>query len=90
MRDDDDRRAELAAQAGHDFEHLRLNRHVERRGGLVGDQELGVAGHGHGDHDALSHTTGELVRVVVDAALRLGDTDHLQQLDGARGGGLAC
>ena len=90
VRDDDDGRAELAAQAGHDFQHLRLNRHVERRRRLVGEQQLRVAGHGHGDHHALSHTTGELVRVVVDAALGLGDADHLEQLDGARDGGVAC
>ena len=65
-------------------EDLRLDGHVERGGRLVGDQQLGVAGEGHGDHHALAHTAGELVRVVVDALLGGRDADQLQQLDGAR------
>ena len=41
--------------------------------GLVGDQEVRVAGQRHGDHHALAHAAGELVRVVVDAALGIGN-----------------
>src|SRR5688500_14876294 len=85
--DDDDGGAELLAQAGHYLEDLGLNRDVEGGGRLVGDEELGVAGHRHGDHDALAHTTGELVGEVTDAALCLGDTDHLEELHGAGEGG---
>mgnify|MGYP003694400329 CR=1 FL=1 len=49
-------------------EDLRLDRDVERRGRLVGDQELGPAGERHGDHHALAHAAGKIVRIVVDAA----------------------
>ena len=41
--DHDDRRAELLLQVAHQVEDLRLHRHVERGGRLVGDQQLGVA-----------------------------------------------
>ena len=48
-------------EQGHD---LGLHRHVEGGGGLVGDEHSRVEGDRHGDHDALTHTAGELVRVV--------------------------
>jgi hypothetical protein len=35
------------------FEDLALDGHVQRRGRLVGDQQLGLAGQRHGDHHAL-------------------------------------
>ncbi len=75
-----DRGAELAAQAGHDFEDLRLDGDVERGGWLVGEEELRVAGKRHGDHHALAHAAGELVRVVVEAVAGFRDADHLEQL----------
>ena len=62
---------------------LRLDGDVEGGGGLVGEQQLGIARQGDGDHHALAHAAGELVRVVLDAPGRLGDADRLQQLDGA-------
>jgi hypothetical protein len=37
-------------------------------GRLVGDQKLGVGGEHHGDHDALAHAAGELVRVGAEYA----------------------
>ena len=49
-------------QLAEQVEDLRLDGDVERRGRLVGDQELGIAGERHGDHDALAHAAGELVR----------------------------
>ncbi len=60
---------------------LGLDRDVERRGGLVGDQELRVVDQRHRDHRPLAHPAGELVRVLVHAALRIGDPDQPQQLD---------
>ena len=60
-------------QVAHQVEDLRLDGHVERGGGLVGDQQLGVAGQRHRDHRALPHAAGELVRVVVDPLGRLRD-----------------
>ena len=65
-------------------EDLRLNRDVERGGGLVGDQELGLAGEGDGDHHALAHAARELVGVGVDALASGRDAHPPEQLDGAR------
>ena len=45
-------------------QHLRLHGDVEGGRRLVGDDELRPAGHRHGDHRALAHAAGELVRVL--------------------------
>jgi hypothetical protein len=62
------------------MEDLGLDRHVERRGGLVGDQHRRVAGERQGDHHALPHPAGELERVVVHALPRPRDPHPLEQL----------
>ena len=54
---------------------------VERRGRLVADEEARAHGHGHGDHHPLLEAAGELVRVGVDAHLRVRDADHAEHLD---------
>ena len=43
---------------------------------------------GSSDHHPLAHAAGELVRILVDAALGGGNADLLQQLDGALAGAL--
>src|SRR5262249_47310622 len=63
-------------------EDLRLYRHVQRSGRLVGDQQFRVVDQGHRDHRALAHTARELVRIVVDPALRLRDADPTEQFNG--------
>ena len=79
-----------SCRLGQQLEDLRLDRHVERRRRLVGDQELGLAGDGHGDHHPLAHAARELVREGVEALFRRRDADHVHQLDRARpAGGLA-
>ena len=47
---------------------------------------LGSLDERHRDHRALAHAAGELVRVGVDAARRVGDPDQPQQLDRALAG----
>jgi hypothetical protein len=59
-------------------ENLGLHRHVERRGRLVGDQQLGIIRQRHGDHDAR-----KLVRIIVDAAFGIGNTDFIEEPDRA-------
>ena len=54
-------------QLAHQVEDLRLDGHIQRGGGLVGDQDLWIARQRHGDHDALAHAAGELVRIGVHA-----------------------
>ena len=84
VRDHDDRAPELFLEALHQVQDLRLSRHVERCRRLVRDQEVRVVDQRHRDHHALAHPARELVRIVVDPPLRLGDPDGLEQLEGAR------
>ena len=64
-------------------QHLRLHGDVEGGRRLVGDDELRAPGHRHGDHRALAHAAGELVRILPGAPGRVGDVDLAQELDGA-------
>jgi hypothetical protein len=64
-----------------DLEDLRLDRHVERGGRLVGDQHLGLVGDRHRDHGALPHPARVLVGVAVEAVLGVGHAHELEQLD---------
>ena len=84
MGDEHDRHAEAALQVGQQLEDLRLDGHVERRGGLVGDQDFRAVGQRHGDHDALALAAGELVRIGIEPLLRTRNAHERQQLQGAR------
>ena len=84
--DQDDRGAARGLQLAHQIEDLRLQGDVERGGRLVRDQEPGIAGQRHRDHDALAHAARQLVRIFVDAPLRRGDVHPAQQFDGAFAG----
>src|SRR5208282_3403573 len=86
VRYQDDRETEPLLEIADQVENLRLDRNVERGGRLVGDQQVGVARERHRDHHPLAHPAGQLMRVVVDPAFRIGDPDHLERLDRA----LAC
>ena len=83
MRDQDDGRAEPLLQIDDELQDLGLDRHVERSRRLVGDQHLRIAGERHRDHDALAHAAGQLMRVFLDALLRLGNADEFEHLDRA-------
>ncbi len=62
MRHDDVGQGELGLQFLHQVDDLRLDRHVERRDGLVGHDELRAEREGTGEADALPLSTGQLVR----------------------------
>jgi hypothetical protein len=72
----------LALQLREQVHDLGLDGHVEGRGGLVGDDHVRLQGQRHGDHDALAHTAGELVRVVVHPRRGGRDLHPVHQLDG--------
>ena len=72
------------------LQNLCLDGHVQCGGGLIADQDLRVAGHRNGDDDALAHTAGELVRVLAEADLRVGDADIPQVFQRLLFGGLAA
>ena len=82
MGDEQKPHAALAGKIAEQGEYLALYGHVEGRGRLVGEQEAGFAGQRHGDHDALAHTAGKLVRVVADAHVRRGYADQPEQFHG--------
>ncbi len=97
MRDEHQPHMEFALQLGEQMQDLRLDRHVERGGRLVGDDQIGPAHQRHGDHDALAQAARELVRVLAQALACRRDADALEQMDGtlarladaARGDGAA-
>ncbi len=59
-----------------------MHRDVERGGGFVGNDQLRLAGQRHGNHGALAHAAGELVRIGAEPALRLGDLHLAEQFAG--------
>ena len=81
--DQDDAGALLALQVAQQFQHLALHGDVERRRRLVGDQHVRPQCQRNGDHHALAHAAGELVRKLLQPALGFRDAHRLQRLDGA-------
>ena len=78
VRHQNGRRARRRLAPGQQRQHLRLHRDVEGRGRLVGDDQLRLAGHRHGDDGALAHAPGELVRILLDARFGGRDLDLAQ------------
>ena len=62
VADEEIREVERALQLHEQVEHLRLDRHVERRDRLVADEELGLDRERAGDADARALAARELVR----------------------------
>ena len=81
MGDQQNRHAHLLLQSAQQVEHLGLNGHVERRGRLVCNQQAGLAGERDRDHDALFHAPGELERILVHPALRIGQSHRIEQFE---------
>ena len=78
VRDEQVGEAELLLQVLEQVDHLRLDRHVERRHRLVADDQLRLDRERARDADALALAAGELVRI---AAHVIGlQADGLQQL----------
>ena len=78
MGDEDHGGIVLFLQFAHKLENLRLNRNVQRRGRLVGDEKLWVAGQRDGDDDPLLHPARKLVGIFAEPLAR--DADHLEHL----------
>ena len=78
--DHDDGHAQLFLEGFHQLQNLGLDGHVQSGGGFVGDEDIGLAGQGHGDHHALAHAAGKLEGVLLHALFRLVDVDQAQHL----------
>ena len=61
-------------------EDLGLDRDIQRGGRLVGDQQLRLGGERDGDHHALAHAAGELVRVLAQPLRGIAHVHALEQL----------
>jgi hypothetical protein len=85
VRDEHERHAAARDEPAEQVEHFGLDRHVEGRRRLVGDQQARAAGEGHRDRDALALTAGELVRVAAHDPRRV-EAHALRLRDGAGGG----
>ena len=83
VRDQQHRHVELGLQVAQQLQDLRLDRHVERRRRLVGDQQGGAADQRHGDHRALAQAARKLERIHVVGAPRVGKADKPEHLLGA-------
>ena len=79
MGDEQHRHLVALLQVVDQVEDLFLDGDVEGGRGLVGDQELGLAGDGHRDHHPLLLAAGHLRRVGVDLEFRVGNADFGEQ-----------
>ena len=80
--DHDDRGVVALPELVHQVQDLGLDGHVQGGGGLVGDEQLGLAGQSHGNHHALAHAAGKLERVLLGHPLGVGDLHIGQQANG--------
>ena len=77
---------QLRLQILEQLQNLRLDGDVQRRGRLVGDQQLRLVGQRHGDHHALALAAGEFVGICAEAAFGVLQADQPQQFQGALAG----
>ena len=70
VRDQDHAHRQFVAQAQQQLQDLVLYRDVERRRRFIGQQQLRPAGKRDGEHRALPHAAGELVREIVERRRR--------------------
>ena len=68
-------------------EDLRLHGDIQRGGGLVADQQIGIVGDRDRDDHALPLATGQFMREGPGPPLGLGDADQFEQFDRACPGG---
>ena len=84
MRNEKNSHAHLFLQLGNEREDLRLDRHVERRRRLVGNQKTRLAGQRHSDHHALTHAARQLMGIAKRNFFGIGNADQLQKTDRIR------
>ena len=82
--DEQHRHAETRLHVLEQIEDLRLHGDVKRGRRFVGDQQVGLIGQRHRDHHPLALAAGELVRIALEPAGRIGNADLVKQLENAR------
>jgi hypothetical protein len=76
----------LIAKIAKEIEDLGLDGDIEGGGGFIGDEKFGLAGEGHGDHGALLHSAGKLVRIISRAEFGIADADEFEETSNFGGG----
>ena len=84
VRNEDHGKAELGLKVVKQLDDLLLDGNVQSGRGLVADDQLGIAGKGHSDQNALTLTTGKLMRIALERTLGV-EAHELQELLGATG-----
>ena len=79
MGNEEHGRAEFTREEPEVVEDLALHGHVEGRRRLVGDEQLRPGGEPDREQRTLPHATGKLVRVLLDASLRVRQARLAQQ-----------
>ena len=76
--DQDDAGLDAMPQITHEIKDFGLHRHIQRGGGLIGNEQPGIQGQCLRDHRALTLPTGKLMGVMLDPLLGLGHVHQLQ------------
>ena len=76
--------AEPRADFREQRQDLRLHGDVERRGRLIGDQQIGLVGERHRDHHPLALAAGQLMRIARKPRFRFGNADLREQFQRPR------
>src|SRR4026209_2392041 len=80
VRGEQSRGVRLPLNMLQNIDDLRLDGDVEGRSRFIGDEKRGAVRNGDGNHDSLTHTSRQFVRVSVVAQAWLRDSDLMQQL----------
>ena len=83
MGNDDNGCFDLFLKIAHQIQDLCLDRYIKGCGRLICDQHLGITCQCNGDDNSLSHTTGQLVWILVVTCLRIGDSNQGKKLNGS-------
>ena len=83
MRNEDQAHRALAHEFPNQLQDLACHGHVQRGGGLIGNQQGRLAGQGHGNGDALALAARKLVWIGIDPPCRLRNAHPVEQFDGA-------
>ena len=68
-------------QLHHQLHDIALDDRVKRRRRLIGDQQSGFQQHDRGQHDALAHAAGKLVRIGRQRTFWIADADPAQHVE---------
>jgi hypothetical protein len=78
MADEDQPHAATTDLFVEDRKDLQLHGDIQRRGRLIGDQQVRLRHQHHGQHGTLGHAAGKLMRIGAQDPFRVGDPHRLQ------------